>query len=145
MTVVAFSMHGEPRGKGRPRATVRGGHARMYTDAKTRAYENSIRAIAVEKMAGRPPLEGPISFSLRVRLSVPKSMSKRQRARVLAGEEAYFGSTDVDNHLKAASDALNGIIWRDDKQITRAFVEKVAAEIPGLDVRVEAHMPQGGA
>lgn len=145
MTVIAFSMHGAPRGKGRPRGAVRGGFVKFYTDAETRNYESSIRAIAVEKMAGRPPFEGPISFSLRVRLPVPKSMSKRQRARVLAGEEAYFGSGDWDNYGKSVSDAFNGIVWGDDKQITRAFVEKVAAEIPGLDVRVEAHMPQGGA
>ena len=41
---LVFSMSGNPRGKGRPRATVRGGFARVYTDKKTREYATSVRA-----------------------------------------------------------------------------------------------------
>lgn len=149
MTVLAFSMTGEPRGKERARHTVRTAKSgrsfvSTYTPAKTRAYESSIRDIAITKMAGRAPFEGPISLSVRIRLAVPVSMSKKQRARIMAGEEAYFGAIDWDNGAKALCDAFNGVVWGDDKQVTRAFVEKVAAEQPGLDVRVEAFAPQVG-
>ena len=38
--------------------------------------------------------------------------------------------------------AFNGIVWRDDVQITRLFITKTAAEQPGVDVRIEALAPQ---
>jgi Holliday junction resolvase RusA-like endonuclease len=142
MTVVAFSLTGEPRGKGRPRTRIRGSFAQVYTDPVTRAYEQSIRSHAERVMCGKPPLEGPLSVSLRLRLSVPISYSKKARARILAGEEAYLGRVDADNAFKALADALNGILWRDDVQITRLFVTKEAATEPGIDVRVEALAPQ---
>ena len=138
MTVVVFSMSGEVRGKGRPRATVRQGFARIYTDEKTREYEASITECAARLMAGRPPFAGPIGLTLRLRLAPPKSMSKKMRARVLAGEVPYFGSIDADNAAKSVADSLNGVVFADDKQVTRLFVTKVASETPGIDVRVEA-------
>lgn len=138
MTVWAFSLAGEPRGKARPRATVRGGFARVYSDPTTRKYEQSIREVAERMMCGKMPLEGALSVSLRFRLSVPASYSKRLRTAILAGEEPYFGSFDADNLAKAILDALNGVLFVDDKQVVRLFVEKLGAEQPGVDIRVEA-------
>ena len=142
MEPLVFSMSGAPRGKGRPRATVRGGHATTYTDPKTRAYEASVAAIARQAMKGRPPLEGALSVSLRFRLALPKSMSKRERAAILAGERPYFGRTDTDNMAKAILDGCNAIVWLDDVQITRLFAVKEAAEAPGVDVKVQPLEPQ---
>lgn len=142
MDPVLFSMAGDPRGKGRPRTSVRGGFARVFTDAKTRAYENSIAEIARKAMAGRTPFDGPLSVSLRFRLAVPASYSKKMRAAMLAGETAYLGRADVDNMAKAVLDGMNGIAFADDVQIVRLFCTKTAAEKPGVDVRVEALTPQ---
>lgn len=142
MDPVVFSMSGAPKGKGRPRATVRGGFARLYTPTETRAYETAARAVAVQMMNGRAPFEGPLSVSLRLRFSPPKSTTKARRARFLSGEEAYLGTIDVDNGAKALLDAFNGVCFIDDVQIVRLFVTKVAAEKPGVDVRIEPLAPQ---
>ena len=146
MTVLHLSFNGDPRGKGRPRTAVRGRHATIYTDAKTRSYEASIKAIAKAYMASRNdggrPLEGPLSVSIRFRLAIPKSTPKWLTKKYLSGEEAYLGQFDLDNMTKALNDGLNGVCWIDDKQITRSFQEKIAAEVPGLDVRIEALTPQ---
>lgn len=142
MDALVFSLAGDPRGKGRPRTSVRGGFARVYTDAATRKYEASIKHIAALEMRGRAPFEGPLSVSLRFRLSPPKSMSKRQRAAVLAGDEAYLGRVDLDNCAKAVLDAMNGVAFLDDVQIVRLFLTKVAAAQAGADVRIEPLQPQ---
>jgi Holliday junction resolvase RusA-like endonuclease len=134
---LVFSISVTPRPKGRPRATVRGGFAKLYTDTETRKYEAAIKKVAEQFMAGRAPLEGPLSVSLRFRLQPPKSMTKRLRAAVLAGEEAYMGSSDLDNYIKSASDSLNGVCWRDDVQIVRLFATKAAAEKPGIDIKIQ--------
>lgn len=137
-----FSLSGLPRGKGRPRATVRGGFARVYSDPKTRKYERSIGTIAMAAMVGRPPLQGPLSVSLRFRMPIPKSETKAVRAAMAAGEVAHVGRPDLDNMVKAIFDGLNGVVFADDAQIVRSFSTKVYSDKPGVDVRVEAFAPQ---
>lgn len=145
MTVIAFSMTGDPRGKGTARAAVRGRFATVYSDPKTRKYERSVASVAISIMAGRNPLEGPLSLSVRFRLAIPKSISKRERAAMLAGEIAPTKKPDLSNLLKAIEDGMNGIVFIDDAQIVRGFQTKIYAEKPGVDVRVEAFAPQSGA
>lgn len=145
MDVLEFSFSGTPVAKGRPRATVRGGAARfatLYTDDKTRKYEAAVKRVSKVVMAGKGPLDGALSVSLRFRFEPPKSLSKRARAALLAGEDAYIGTKDVDNLAKAVLDGMNGVVFRDDVLITRLWVTKIAAEKPGVDVRVEALTPQ---
>lgn len=157
MTTLTFSLSGEPRGKGRPRATVRGAHASVYTDAKTRKYEASVTKAARNVMAGRPPLEGPLSVSLRFRMPIPKSAPKRDRIAMAAGEIAHTSRPDADNLAKAILDGIAEdaaakrkgderenarVMFRNDSQIVRLFVTKIYAEQPGVDVRVEAFQPQ---
>lgn len=136
--VLIFSLAIDPVSKGRPRATVRGGFASVYTDAKTRKYERDIGMMAMSAMRGQEPFQGPISVSMRFRLALPKSLSKRARAAILAGENAYLGIRDLDNLGKSVGDALNGICWRDDVQIVRLFLSKIPAETGGVDVRISS-------
>jgi Holliday junction resolvase RusA-like endonuclease len=144
MTVVAFSMAGEPRGQGRPRATARGGFASVYKDPKSRKYEQSVAAVARAAMGERAPLEGPLSLSLRFRMPIPKSYSKGVRASMASGETAPVSKPDLSNLVKAIEDGMNTIVFVDDSQIVRSFQTKIYAEQPGVDVRVEAYQPQGG-
>lgn len=142
MTVLAFSLNGEPRGQGRPRATARGGYASIYKDPKSRKYEASVRAVALAQMAGAQPLEGPLSVSIRFRMPIPKSATKRAKAAMASGEVAHTGRPDLDNLAKAIFDGLNGAAFGDDAQIVRTFLSKIYAEQPGVDIRVEAYAPQ---
>ena len=144
MTVLIIKMSGEPRGKGRPRATVRGGYASVYTDPKTKKYEASVRAVATAAMAGQDPFEGPLSVSLRFRMPIPKSATRRARAGMVAGEIAHLSRPDIDNLTKSVLDALNKVAFADDGQVVRNFAVKVYAEQPGVDIRIEAFEPQAG-
>lgn len=142
-----FSMSGHPRPKGRPRTRVvpaargRPAFATIYTDEDTRKYEAAVAKIAALAMRGRKPFQGPLSVSIRFRLPLPQSLSKRDRAALLAGEEAYLGRADLTNYAKAIEDGLNGVVWADDVQIVRLFLTKAASDKPGVDIRVE---PLGG-
>lgn len=142
MTVLVFSMSGAPRGQGRPRTAVRGGFATIYKDAKSRTYENSVKALATKNMAGRPPLTGALSVSMQFRMPIPKSAPKRQRLAMAAGEVPHVSKPDKSNLLKAIEDAFNGVVWVDDSQIVRGFQTKIYSEEPGVTVRVEALEPQ---
>jgi Holliday junction resolvase RusA-like endonuclease len=146
--ILTISLHGTPKGWSRAgHRIVKSGKrlfVQVYTPTPMRKYQESIAKAARAAMAGRPPLQGALSVSLRFRMPIPKSASKRARAAMAAGEVAHTSTPDKDNMTKAIYDALNKIVWRDDAQITRGFQTKGYAEQPGVDVRVEAFAPQGG-
>lgn len=133
--MLTITIPGELRGKGRPRFSSRGGFARAYTDAKTASAETWVRACAVGAACGTP-IAGPVAVRLDVGVGVPASWSKRKRADALAGAVWPTGKPDLDNVLKLVGDALNGIVWADDRQIVRAEVTRRYAETPAAILTV---------
>lgn len=136
MSGITIRVPGDPVAKGRPRATAIGGHARMYTPASTRAYEQRVAAAAREAMAKAPPMDGAMSVSIEITVQIPVSWTKAKRADALAGLVMPTGRPDLDNLVKALTDACNGIVWRDDAQIVRLMAEKRYGEQPGASISV---------
>lgn len=138
--VIIVSLMGEPQGKGRPRSRIassRGGKqfVAVYTPSATRAYENALKLAGKRAMVGLEALEGPLSVFVRAVMPIPASWSRRKRAEALSG--AIFPTTkpDFDNIVKTL-DALNDVVWRDDKQIVRAQIEKIYGDVPHLTIQV---------
>lgn len=134
--MIAFIVPGQPQGKGRPRVGKVGPHVRMFTPAKTVAYEGLIAHAAQAAMAGRAPLEGPVELRLQIECAVPASWSKRKQAQALAGELLPTTKPDVDNVEKAVCDGLNGVAWRDDVQVTDVIKRKRYSETPCVRVDI---------
>lgn len=127
--MLTITIPGELRGKGRPRFSARAGFVRAYTDAKTASAETWVRACASDVVTGTP-IAGPVAVRLDVGVGVPASWPKKRRAAALAGAIWPTGKPDLDNILKLVGDALNGIVWADDKQIVRAEVTRRYVEAP---------------
>ena len=123
-TEYTIEIPGELRGKQRARVT-RYGHA--YTPQPTLNAEAWVKACAIDQGVIRP-LDGPLCFLLTVQRDVPVSWSKRKRAAALCGDSRPTGKPDLDNVIKLACDALNGIAWHDDAQIVSMNVSKEYAE-----------------
>ena len=136
----AFRVDIEPVGKARPRVCMRGGHARAYTPAKTADYERTIAQPAKIAMlaAGFSLVEKPaaVRVTIRAAFSVPQSWTKKKRAAALSGAYPHITKPDADNLGKAILDALNGIIYADDSQVTDCHVIKGYADTPGVDILI---------
>ncbi len=121
MTALSFTVSGAPVGKQRPRV-VRGrnGGIRTYTPRKTVTYERLVAAEALAAGARRGKLLPP--YSLEVCIWWP---DHRRR--------------DADNVLKAVGDALNGVVWEDDCQVTRTVTQVmgVTKDSPRIEVKIE--------
>lgn len=136
---IHITIPGEPIAQGRPRISTQGGHVRAYDPAKSRDYKHYIRLAATQQMGAVPPLEGPLAMGLEVYRPIPKSFSKRRREAAERGEIRPTTKPDLDNYVKAAKDALNGIVWRDDSQIV-SYIEpfgKYYSERPRLEITVK--------
>jgi Holliday junction resolvase RusA-like endonuclease len=126
--------------KGRPRATTVGGHARLYTPAKTRAWEERVYLAARD--AGIKPVERgvPIALDIWVYLPCPKSAPVKLRRAIEEGCETYPVITrpDADNYAKGVSDALNGVAFTDDAQVAVLHVGKYYSREPRVVVKAWA-------
>lgn len=134
---IAFTVPGQPQGKGRPRVGKIGTHARLFTPAKTVAYEGLIAIAAQQAMAGAPLIDGPVSVEMRIDCQVPASWSGKKARMALAGEVLPTTKPDADNVVKAVFDGLNGVAWRDDVQVVDLRVRKRYAAAPRVSVRIE--------
>ena len=138
INAVCFTVPGEPQGKGRARIGKVGNFARMFTPAKTVAYEGLIAMAAQQAMGQTPMFLGACAIEIEAVCSMPKSMTKKDRAKALDGSLRPTKKPDGDNVLKAVCDGLNGVLWKDDVQAVDARISKRFGETPELRVRVAA-------
>jgi len=133
--MIAFTVPGDPLGKGRARSTKSGRH---YTPARTVSYESLVKHEAALAMRGRPLMVGPVKLQIVARLRPAASAPKTRLLRMLRGD-LPFGPTkkpDWDNIGKIIGDALNGVVYGDDSQVTDGVVFKTWGATPGVDVLV---------
>lgn len=100
--------------KGRPRFSRKSGAA--YTPKETREFETQIRVLAASVMGHRPPYSCPVKVTIRFYEPPPVSFSKLQTDLAMAGL-IVPPKGDLDNRVKAVTDAMNGVVYHDDKQI----------------------------
>lgn len=134
---IQIVLAGEPRGKGRPRFVRSTGHA--FTPAATRKYESALRYAAQAAMQGLAPLEGPLCVTVVAVFPVPASWSAKKRTAALACEIWPIVKPDADNLIKVL-DALNEIVFRDDKQVIDARVVKRYGDRPRLVIEVKEYV-----
>ena len=111
-----FVVPGPPRPLGRPRTTVTPtGKLRTYTPKESHKYENIVRWAAIAARPRTWSIEG--AFALSVRAFWPDAKKR-----------------DLDNLVKGVSDAIIGVAFKDDVQVTELHAW---AEIDGARPRVE--------
>ena len=120
--MIKIVIPGVPVAKGRPKFSVRGGFARAYTPAKTKAHEQTIAWHGRAAMGARKPLEGPLCVELLFTMPIQASIPKK-RAMALVGCP-HTKKPDLDNLAKVL-DGLNGIVWLDDSQIVEIHARKI--------------------
>ena len=120
-----------PVPKARPKFT-RTGHA--YTPKKTADYES--RIADYYKFKGGELFEGPIKVILQFQMPVPKSFSKKRKQAIMDGDNRHTSRPDLDNLCKAVLDALNGVAFKDDAQISSIRMIKFYSFYPGVRLKI---------
>lgn len=138
---VRFTVHGEPVGKGRPRAVTRRSKAKgafiaHITPQKTADYEAAVKEEAATAMGFRPPVCGPVMLELRIFVGVAASWPQKRRVLALAGEILPTKKPDADNVLKAVKDAMNATVYVDDCQVVDVHMRKRFSDQPRVEVIV---------
>ena len=123
---LSFTVHELPCGKDRPRFTMSGGYPRVYTSEKTRRFETIFSDVAHGAMmrAGHIPTYDAVRLRMAAYFPIPQSYSKKKRGECIAGVIKPMMKPDIDNVIKAALDAMNGVVYDDDKQVFELIVSK---------------------
>lgn len=136
MICLEFTVPGTPIGKGRPKAVRQGGFVRMYTPKQTIDYETDIAFKAALAMGDLPVLDSAVSMTVTAFYPIPASWSKKKQQQALAGL-LIPGKPDLDNVGKAVLDALNGVVYVDDKQVVRLLMTKAFSFEPRVEIKVK--------
>ena len=119
MSAIAFTIHGKPFAKQRPRFSRRSG--RTYTPAATSAFEGTVGQIAAPLF--RQPMTGPIEIEITACFVPAASWSAKKRAAHMG--QPHTQKPDLDNVQKAILDGLNRIAFADDSQVASITCRKL--------------------
>ena len=109
-----FEISGEPVAKARPRAAkTKSGQVYMYTPKNTRDFEYMIRKRAEQVF--KKPLQCPLSLTVIFLMPRPKYLTWKTKPMPMVPAPRQ---PDIDNCIKSVTDAMIGVAYADDNQIT---------------------------
>lgn len=133
--VTSFTIPGNPKGKARPRVNTN--TRRAYTPEKTKQYEKTVQySYLSAHPAGQRFHIGPCSVEIMACFAVPTSWSRKKQEMALMGLLEPEVKPDCDNIAKAVLDALNGLAYKDDSQVTKLAVKKCYEKEGCVRVRI---------
>lgn len=137
MIVLAFTVKGPGVPKGRPRFTRQG---RAYTPKATENFEKWVRANAKQTMMknGVRMIEsGAVSIKIMFRFAPPASWSNKRRQAAIAARAPKITKPDLDNLVKAVTDAMNAVVYDDDNRIYSIEACKICGPVDDIGIVVQ--------
>jgi Holliday junction resolvase RusA-like endonuclease len=129
---VCIYVSGIPVGKARARVTRYG----TYTPAKTADYETLIALSGKVAMRGRELMTGPVQMTLWMYVRIPASWSKKKQHMACCGQILPTTKPDSKNILSSVEDALNGVVYNDDRQIVVHHLYRFYSADPRIEVEI---------
>jgi Holliday junction resolvase RusA-like endonuclease len=120
MSYRSFIVNCKPVGKARARTVTKGGRTWSYTPKQTVDYEGLIRdAYSSQGDDTDGPWDGPVKLVVRV-------CGDQTEVHLFKLDPKKYVCTrpDADNIIKSICDALNGLAFKDDRQIADIEFER---------------------
>lgn len=131
--ILDFEFQGEPVAKGRPKISMRGNFASAYTPKKTRVAESWIKLQAQQQLPKDfQPIKTPIVIMLYFTRKWPKAFYLKNQEKQTKKRNGKYPDVkpDLDNLIKTILDAMNGLVFEDDRQIISLYAEKRYGDNP---------------
>jgi Holliday junction resolvase RusA-like endonuclease len=135
---IHFVVPGAPVAKGRARSFFTGKMVRHYTPEKTVKYENWVKQHAAQAMKQKPIFDAPCCLDVVLYMPIPSSWSNKKRLDADSKKILPATKPDCSNIIKAIEDALNEVVWTDDKLICDLKVKKFYSSYPRAEILVSA-------
>ena len=119
MNTISFNCDFPAVSKARPRL---GRSGRTYTPKATSDFERAVAWKAKAAMANQPPITTPCRVEIYALFMPPKSWPKWKQAAALG--KPFTNQSDCDNQIKAICDAMNGVVFVDDRLASHVAMER---------------------
>lgn len=125
-----------PGKRGQPIGSIGVG---SHMPADVEAYQDHIGYLASQAMNGQDPFEGPVRINIRAYVPIPRRTPRYRLQEIRSGLCHPCKTPDLTNVAKLAEDALNGVVFKDDKQVVRwgAKSGRFFSFRPRLEIDVE--------
>lgn len=141
--VLKFTVLGDPVGQGRPRFTTIGGHVKAYDTKESRNEKAVVRLAAQQAMEKQgwtfPSSDMPIKVEIISYRKAPKSAQRWFSEAGLHGDIVPLTKPDTDNISKLYLDAMNSVVYPDDKQVYDLRICKAYSDQPRTEVVVTGY------
>ena len=110
-----------------------------YLDASVVKYRKTLRTMAIAQIQEQKAekLDGAISIEILYSFQRPQSLKKSERNEIDSGKSMpKTTKPDIDNLSKAILDALNGIAWNDDAQVSEIKAKKIWSKQDQIEVKI---------
>lgn len=135
--IYEFEVPGKIIGKGRPRLNSYTGA--VYTPTRTKDYETLVEQYFLLKYPRFKPFEGRVQVEITANFEIPKSTKKADKELMLENKINPTKKPDIDNIVKIVLDAMNGIAFKDDTQITKLQIEKIYSTSECVNVKISEY------
>lgn len=124
--------------KERPRM---GKNGHVYTPKETREYETLIRDKAREAMKeqGLTQFAAEVCVHLTIHDKIDPALPDWVKRIAEAGYIHKTDGGDIDNKLKAVLDALNKVVYADDRQVIQSFKVRKYSPFEGFDLTITSN------
>jgi Holliday junction resolvase RusA-like endonuclease len=122
-----YGFFGEVIAKERPR---KGKGGNMFTPPATRKFEKDVKTWAKGLMK-------PVNYPIKVDLEIYDATADPLQLGLGSARLEYNMKRDLDNMCKAILDGLNGVLYKDDRQIVNLVASRRYAPCHGFHMEVE--------
>lgn len=125
-----------PIPQSRPRFNSR--QKRAYEKPEMTAYKKAVR---YHVLAARPQIieKGAVMLDVCFYVQPPQYIAKVKKNAAALQKETMFceKKPDIDNYFKAVTDAVNGVLYKDDGQIAVMICRKVYSLNPRTEISID--------
>ena len=104
----------------------------------SRDWKTTVSQFALAARAGCRPMDGPLRLVVEFRMPRPKAHYRANGELRDNAPAWHTNAPDATKLLRAVEDALNGVLWRDDRQVVLQSVYKAYGESPGANIMISA-------
>lgn len=122
----------------KPMGAVRMTQRSKWKDKAAQNYLAYKSVIGLEARKAIPePKLNPVIICVNCYYPIPNSFKKIDKELARSGHLRPDVKPDIDNVIKGVMDGLNGIAYKDDKQVVGMMTNKFYAEEPRLEIMIE--------
>ena len=138
-TMIDMTIDIKPLPQPRPRFARRGNFVTTYDTPKIKTYKKHIEIAVKNEMVSKniSMTERPLIINLTFTFAPPKSYPKYKVKEIMGGKVQFTKNVDVDNLAKAVMDAINGVAYKDDRQVVELNVKKRYGEKDAVHIKIK--------